>query len=212
MTTATTPRAPSPPEEPPTDRPRPGRAWLAKLRLLAPALLALALLTVAGVLTVGWLRPDGTGGVRANARPSKLPPGPDESANVVTGPDGAKMRCPAGKVPEITLQEATFVPPLVGGRSFAKGTYKIAVRGTIGNDTTAAITITGVVMTLGSAEWHPKITMPGALRPAAGDDITMTGTYTSDGPADASLHAALQWQWQAAMLEPCGKRGLIEDD
>jgi hypothetical protein len=169
-------------------------------------------LTGAGGLAIARLRHGDATGVRANARPSKLPPGPVDTANVVNGPDGAKMQCPSGPVPSITLQDVTFTPPLVDGRSFARGTYRITLRGTVANDTTAAITITGVVMTLGGVNWQPKITVPRGLRAATGGDVTITGTYDSGGSAAASLHASLQWQWQAAVLQPCGKRGLIEDD
>jgi hypothetical protein len=115
-------------------------------------------------------------------------------------------------MPGISLQNASFLPPLTGGYAFAKGRYHVRLSGTVANDTTAAIAITAVIVTVGGQQWRPAVTAPAALRPSTGGEITIDGTYDSPGPADASIHASLQWQWQAAVLRPCGVHGLIEDD
>jgi hypothetical protein len=177
------------------------------------AVLAAALVAAIGVAVVSRLHHDRASlPVRANARPSKLPAGPAAEDNVVTSADGSQMRCPSGQLPAITLQNARFAPPLADGHAFAKGRYRIRLTGTAANDTTAPIAITGVVVTVGGHQWRPAVTAPTALRPSTGGDIAIDGTYDSPAPAAASIHAALQWQWQAVMLRPCGVRGLIEDD
>jgi hypothetical protein len=180
---------------------------------IGAAVLAAALVAGIGVAVLSRLHHDRAGlPVRANARPSKLPAGPAGEDNVVAGPDGTRMRCPSGQLPAITLQNARFAPPLAGGHTFAKGRYRVRLTGTAANDTTAPIAITGVVITVGGHQWRPAVTAPAALRPSTGGVIHIDGTYDSPGPATASIHAALQWQWQAATLRPCGATGLIEDD
>jgi hypothetical protein len=180
---------------------------------IGAAVLAAALIVAIGVAVMSRLHHDRANlPVRANARPSKLPAGPAVEDNVVAGADGTRMKCPSGQLPAITVQNASFAPPLAGGHAFTKRRYRIRLTGTAANDTTAPIAITGVVVSVGGHDWRPDVTAPTVLLPSTGGGVEIDGTYDSPAPAAASIHAALQWQWQTTMLRPCGVRGLIDDD
>jgi hypothetical protein len=146
------------------------------------------------------------------ARPSRLPAGPDETANIAVGPDGARIFCPSGAEPAITVNEATFTPTLQGGRSFAAGRYQIKLRGLVVNETTASIAVDTYTVTVGGAAWPATVHAPAMVAAGTAGAITVDGTYDSTGPAPADLHVGMQWVWSATSLRPCGKRGLVEDD
>jgi hypothetical protein len=180
-------------------------------RLLA-SLGVVAVLTTAGVLVVEQVRGPGTPAAPAHARPSTLPAGPADAGNIAVGADGAQIFCPSGAVPSITINEAAFEPALKDGRSFAAGHYRITLRGLVVNETNATIAINSYAVTIGDTAWTATVDGPSTAGAGTAAAISVHGTYDSTGPTQASLHVTMQWVWSATSLQPCGKRGLVEDD
>jgi hypothetical protein len=142
----------------------------------------------------------------------KLPAASPDTPQRVAGPGGTVVDCPRGSVPAITFTEAAFSPPLRNGTSFTAGEYHIRLRGTVVNETTQPIAITGVTVTIGGAPWRPRIDVPPGLSATSSADVVVEGVYasTQGGAADVSAHLA--WQWVADALRPCADAGLVEDD
>jgi hypothetical protein len=139
-----------------------------------------------------------------------VPPVPPDQPNLVHR-GSRTLLCPSGIVPMVQIQGATFSPPLTSGTSFGVGRYTITVRGRVTNETSAAIELRSLQITVDGRPWHGTTT----VTPVAAQDftpITFQGTYDSPTPHRAVVDSRLQWQWQARGLRPCGEEGLVEDD
>jgi len=120
--------------------------------------------------------------------------------------------CPQGAVPAVMLTGSQFVPPLIGGTTFGAGTYRITVTGTVANETTAAITIRAIALTIAGRAWTADVTRPATLPAQSSAPLRIEGVYRSPSIAAASIKTDLDWQWQAPALRACGEKGLVEDD
>ena len=90
---------------------------------------------------------------RVNPRPSKLPAAPSPQAHTVTLPDGRTQTCPTGAAPQAKLTAATFAPPLKDGTTLSPGQYRVTLHVILENETTAAITIQALTVTVGGQRW-----------------------------------------------------------
>jgi hypothetical protein len=197
---------------PPGHGPPPGRATSRRLLRIVGSVGLVAVLTAAGIAVVDRVQRPARPRFQANARPSRLATEPSRSSGFIVAPDGARTPCPSGAVPAVTLQEAAFQPPLSDGQSFTAGTYQIRLRGLVVNETTAAITVQSYVVTIGGDTWPVSVKAPDTLRPGVAEPITVEGSYHNGAARRADIAVSLRWTWNAVVLQPCGERGLIEDD
>jgi hypothetical protein len=141
--------------------------------------------------------------------PTVPPAEPDQPNLVHRG--NSTLTCPSGIVPMVQIQGATFTPALEHGTSFGVGRYTIKVRGRVANETSAAIQLRSLQITVGGRPWR-RTTATTAVTAQNFAPITFEGTYDSPAPHRAVVDSRLRWQWQAPGLRPCGEEGLVEDD
>jgi hypothetical protein len=137
-------------------------------------------------------------------------PAQPEQPNVVHRA-GKTLLCPSGTMPMVQIQSAAFSPDLKDGTTFAVGRYKVTVQGRVANETTAAIQLRSLEITIDGRPWHQTT----AVRTVAAQDfapVTFEGFYDSTAPHRAVVDSRLQWQWREPGLRPCGEEGLVEDD
>jgi hypothetical protein len=183
-----------------------------RMPVIVGCVLAVLLVATGSFLVVRAHRAPATHAPTLASAPKKLPPGPTAGPNLVRGPDGATMSCPVGPEPELSLTAATFNPQLTGGTSFGRGRYRVSVRGTVGNDTTATIRVNAIVMTVNDRPWTGRMRTPQTVRAHGTALLSADGIFDSSATQRASLSAHVSWVWSAAVLRPCGKTGLVEDD
>jgi hypothetical protein len=178
--------------------------WL----LIAAALVSL------GVALVLILRPSPAGhpAAGAHARPPLLPAATGLTPYIVTGADGRTITCPVGSAPSVYITEGTFTPPLVNGSTMKKGRYHIRMRGSVNNETGAAVDIRTLTASVRGRFWDARITVPHLIAAQSSVRIEIDGDYlsTESGPVDVATH--FDWRWHATDLTACGEAGLIEDD
>jgi hypothetical protein len=182
-------------------------------RLLLWLLIAAALASL-GIAVVLVLRPapSAVPAVTAHARPSLLPAGPGTEPIKVTGADGQTISCPVGSAPSVYLTFSSFTPDLVGGTTMKKGRYHIHMRGSVNNETGAAVDVRSMTASVRGRFWTAHITVPRSIKAQSSVPIEIDGDYhsTESGPVDVATH--FDWRWHAAELAPCGEAGLVEDD
>jgi hypothetical protein len=182
-------------------------------RLLLWLLVAAALVSL-GVAVVIVLRPAPAAAptVVAHARPSLLPPGRGPEPITVTGADGRTIACPVGSEPSVYLTYGRFTPALVGGSTMKKGRYHIHMRGSVNNETGAAVDVRLMTASVRGRFWPARITVPRSINPQSSVPIEIDGDYhsTESGPVDVATH--FDWRWHSADLAACGEAGLVEDD
>lgn len=139
-----------------------------------------------------------------------VPPAQPEQPNVVHRA-GRTMLCPQGVVPMVQIQAASFSPELRNGTTFGVGRYRVTVQGRVANETTAAIQLRSLQITIDGRPWHQTT----AVRTVGAQDfapVTFEGFYDSTVAHRAVVDSRLQWQWQEPGLRTCGEEGLVEDD
>ncbi len=139
--------------------------------------------------------------------------GPAQVAAVVTAPNGARVVCPLGSEPRVTIDNAYFEPSLAGGSDFLPGRYRVRLDARVVNESSRAITVTSLTPMLGRVIWKgARLSGPTALAANAGGPLTITGTIVVTRRQQAALSASLTWAWADSRLAPCGGRGLVDDD
>jgi hypothetical protein len=183
-------------------------------RLLLAALLALVALgaaTGAAVVVVRADRPAPT--AAAPQRPPLLPPGASASPFTVTGADGSTVACPTGSEPTVMITEANFAPTLTDGSVMAKGRYHIRLRGTVDNETGAAIDVKRLFASVRYGFWPgAQVRVARTIAAQSSARITVDGTYTSKTKGTVRVATHLDWQWHDSGLTGCGENGLVADD
>ena len=160
---------------------------------------ALALLIIAAALSTGCGHHDDHL-PRANPRPSKLPAAPSPQAYTVTLPDGRTLTCPTGAAPQAKRTAATCAPPLTDGTTLSPGQYRVTLHVILENETTAAIAVQALTVTVGGQQWNTPITTPDAIPAESTAELVLDGTQQSPGTHAATVVALLDWQWQATDL------------
>ena len=108
-------------------------------------------------------------------------------------------------------RNAHFVPALDSGTSFRAGRYRISLRRRVANETTAAIELRSIDVTLGGRLWHATVRVDPGCRPRDPCRCGSRAASTARQP-NAPPHHPLHWQWQSPTLRPCGEEGSIDDD
>jgi len=189
-----------PPEAVPSSR-RPVLLWLLVAASLASLAVALVLI----------LRPSETG-TAAHERPPLLPAATGVAPFVVTGADGRKVTCPVGSEPTVYLTEAIFTPKLVNGSIMKKGRYHIRMRGSVNNETGAAVDLRTLTASVRGRFWDARITVPHTIAPQSSVRVEIDGDYLSTDTGTVHVATHVDWRWHATELTACGDAGLIEDD
>jgi hypothetical protein len=188
-------------------------------RVVVPGVVAAC--AVAGTLTALLLSSGAvaapTAGRSTSALPAQpstatLPPAPGVSGAVVTRADGAKVTCPHGAEPTVTLTNASFEPALTGGTSFRPGHYRIRLVGTVDDETGAAVDVRAVKLTVGGRTWSGKPTVATRVAANSSARLVIEGEYVARRTERVDLRAQLDWRWTDPGLSACGEQGLIEDD
>jgi hypothetical protein len=192
------------PPEPVTPARRPVLLWL----LVAAALAGLA---VALVLIVRPSGPDSPVG-EAHQRPPLLPAATGAAPVVVTGADGRKVTCPVGSEPTVYLTEAIFTPKLVNGSTMKKGRYHIRMRGSVNNETGAAVDLRTLTASVRGRFWDARIAVPHTIAPQSSVPVEIDGDYLSADAGTVHVATHVDWRWHSTDLTACGDAGLIEDD
>ncbi len=167
--------------------------------------------------------PPATPPATPSATPPATPPATPSAATTpgVEGPPlqaarvlvhGARLTCPKGAEPGVRIQAATFEPSLDGGTRFLAGTYRIRLTGSVVNETTSAITVRSVQLSVRGRHWRAAVRAPHALGANASAPFAVSGTWVVRHAGSARIDARLHWAWTQSSLEPCGGRGLVEDD
>ena len=182
-------------------------------RQLLVVLVLLALISTGVAVVVTRTAGHGRTAVAAHPRPPLLPAGGAPSPLTLTTADGRKITCPTGSAPTVMIMEATFTPALAGGSVMKKGSYHIRLRGTLDNETGAAVDVRKLIASVRGRFWPgARITAARTVDPQSSVRIVVDGAYRSDeqGPVRVATH--LDWQWHASDLAGCGESGLVEDD
>jgi hypothetical protein len=188
------------------------RSVAPRRRLLVVLLVAAALLS-AGTATVAVLRRSpNRPGVGAHDRPPLLPAAGHAAPLVVHGADGSAITCPTGSVPTVMLTAGRFSPPLILGSTMAKGHYHIVMRGTVANETSAAVAVHRLTATVRGRPWRPRITVAATIPPQSSADLVIDGTFVSTEVGPVDVRTQFDWRWRSADLTECGGVGLVEDD
>ena len=148
---------------------------------------------------------------RVLAAPSLAPALPDQP-NVVHRPGGITLLCPNGSTPAVLIENAHFVPALDSGTSFRAGRYRISLRGRVANETTAAIELRSIDVTLDGRPWHATVRVDHRVPAQGSVPLRIEGSFDSASTERAAITTRLHWQWQSPTLRPCGEEGLIDDD
>lgn len=139
-----------------------------------------------------------------------VPPAQPDQPNVVHR-NGRSVLCPKGVVPMVQIHSASFSPRLKDGTTFGVGRYRVTVQGRVANETTEAIQLRSLQITIDGRPWHQTT----AVRTVGAQDfapVSFEGFYDSTAPHRAVVNSRLQWQWQEPGLRTCGEEGLVEDD
>jgi hypothetical protein len=180
-------------------------------------LLALsAVVILAGVVaaTVMIVRFPATSPVgTAHWRPPRLsaPSGP--APLTVSGPGGRRITCPTGSEPAVMITQGEFVPSLFRGTTMNRGKYLIRLRGSVNNETGAAVDVRKLLASVRGRFWSAaRITVAPIIAPQSSVSLIIEGRYLSvqNGPVAVRTH--LDWRWHDAGLAHCGDSGLIPDD
>lgn len=148
----------------------------------------------------------------AHQRPTLLPSASPAKEFTVTPPDGHRRTCPTGSEPVVNLTGAQFQPRLVGGVTFARGSYRIRLRGVVANETTAPVTVLWLKPHVGFSIWNATVTVPRSIPAESSVPLVIDGTYVSTGTQHVSVRAQLGWEWQSPALRRCADEGLVHDD
>jgi hypothetical protein len=178
--------------------------------------LAVACVSAVAVLGVVVAWPDDPRRTTAAAAPrehtaSTLQGPPLKAATIFSG-TGRQITCPKGAAPTVDIEHATFHPKLLGGTRMGARTYRIALRGSVVNETNSPVRVTGVGIFVNGAPWHPQVARPAQLGAGEEQPLVVNGVYHSPARSRARVAAYLQWDWQEAQLRRCGVKGLIQDD
>jgi hypothetical protein len=138
--------------------------------------------------------------------------GPPLKAATVFSGRGRQITCPKGAAPTVDIEQAAFRPRLLGGTRMGPRIYRIALRGSVVNETNSPVRVAGVGIFVNGAPWHPQVARPARLGAGEAQPLIVHGIYHSSGWSRARVAAYLQWDWQEARLRPCGVKGLIQDD
>jgi len=180
--------------------------------LVLLVLLALVSTAVAVVIVIRTAGP-GRSTAATHPRPPLLPAGATPTPFTLTAADGSKITCPTGSAPTVMIMEATFTPALSGGSVMKKGSYHIRLRGTLDNETGAAVDVRKLFATVRGRYWPgARITAAHTINQQSSVRIVVDGTYRSgeQGPVRVATH--LDWKWHVSDLAGCGDSGLVEDD
>jgi hypothetical protein len=177
-------------------------------------LLVLVALAAAGGAVTVLVRADRSArSTAAHQRPPLLPPGGTPVPFTVTGADGRALACPVGSEPTVMITEATFTPTLTGGAVMAKGAYRIHLRGTVDNETGAAIDVKRLFASVRYDFWPgARIHVAKTIAAQSSARITVDGTYASRTKGTVRVATHLDWQWHDTKLSGCGENGLVADD
>jgi hypothetical protein len=197
------------------DRPQPQRQTDRTRRGTITALLVVAAVVLGAAVALAVHTSDGLARVTA-AHPSNPIQGPQPKPVIITSSAGATtttITCPQGSQPYVFIQNAFFTPKLKLGTNFVPGTYHIELTGTVANETTSKIVVDHLIPWALDVAWRgAKVTAPRVLRANSSGRLIIRGTYTSRKVRAASVGATLRWHWADSSLQPCGKRGLVDDD
>jgi hypothetical protein len=176
--------------------------------LVAAALVSLGIALVLILRPTPAYRP----AAGAHARPPLLPAATGLTPYIVTDADGRTITCPVGSAPSVYITEGTFMPPLVNGSTMKKGRYHIRMRGSVNNETGAAVDIRSLTASVRGRFWDARITVPHLIAAQSSVRVEIDGDYlsTEPGPVDVATH--FDWRWHSTDLTACGEAGLIEDD
>jgi hypothetical protein len=94
----------------------------------------------------------------------------------------------------------------------AKGHYHIVVRGTVNNETDAAVVIRTLTATVRGLPWKPRITVATTIAPQSSAALVIDGTFVSTEVGPVDVRTQFDWRWRSTDLTECGGVGLIEDD
>lgn len=145
--------------------------------------------------------------------PSTKPRAAGASAPAVAAVSPATAKpCPRGNEPVLNIKYARFVPDLVNGTTLRPGTYRIVLTGSVVNETSATIKVSGLRPEVGGAPWQAHVSAPATVAPWSAGDVTIEGTYSTRHTEQASAGAHLSWAWADVQLVGCGIRGLTTED
>jgi hypothetical protein len=181
-----------------------------RTRLTLAAVVTVAGLSAATVVLVRW-----GGGHSAAATPLPtpvLPAVPAPTPHILVLANGKRLTCPFGTTPEVMISDARFSPDLIGATTLHPGRYQLGMSGQIANDTDAAITVSGVSVSVQGRPAQLRLTAPGQIPAHGSVPMVLEGPFTSTRTERADIKTQLTWQWTDHGLRPCGEEGLIEDD
>jgi hypothetical protein len=182
-------------------------------RRLLPALLVAAALVSAGTVAVLLTRTTpAPPSVAAHPRPPLLPAAAPAAPLIVHAADGSAITCPTGSEPTVMISDGRFSPALIQGSTMAKGHYHIVLRGTVNNETSAAVAVRELTATVRGLPWRPRITVARTIAPQSSADLVIDGTFVSTEVGPVDVRTQFDWRWHSADLTDCGGVGLIKDD
>jgi hypothetical protein len=113
----------------------------------------------------------------------------------------------------VYLTYARFTPRLTGGTVMKKGRYHIHMRGSVHNETGAAVDIRLLTAAVRGRFWtQAKITVPRSIEPQSSVPIEIDGDYHSTESGSVNVATHFDWRWHSADLAACDAAGLVEDD
>jgi hypothetical protein len=131
---------------------------------------------------------------------------------VPAGHTGSSRSCPTGSAPHVVIEEVQVRPALEAGLWLRPGRSRITIRGRLVNDTSAAITVRGVPLTVVARPWRAHTRFARVVDPYSSEAFLARGTMVITARERMALAARLSWAWHDRHLQTCGLRGLVEDD
>jgi hypothetical protein len=192
--------------EPPAPRVRP--PW----RLLIGALAVAVVMGLGPALLVARLSAGPQPRIDAHPRPSMLPSGTQPSPLTVTAADGRHVTCPTGSEPAVALTDGAFTPTLGGGVTMRAGRYHIRLRGTVNNETGAAVDVRALTAVVRGRFWPARVTVARTIPPQSSVPVVIEGTYQSTESGSVRISSKFDWRWHSSDLADCGETGLVVDD
>jgi hypothetical protein len=190
----------------------PRTAARSRRRLLFTASAAAVVLSL-GVAAVLFVRAFERPPAAAHWRPPPLPAASGAAPLTLTGAGGRRITCPIGSEPAVMITEGTFNPSLVRGSTMNRGRYLIRLRGTVNNETGAAVDVRKIIASVRGRFWPAaRITVQHTIPPQSSVPLVIEGAYVSSANGPVAVRTHFDWRWHDADLADCGESGLTEDD
>lgn len=170
----------------------------------------------AGLLVIcafGATTARGWGGDAGDASARPVASAGRSASQAATVPRNApSVSCPRGSVPGVVIDDVHVRPRLQGGLWLQPGPYRISVRGHLVNDTSAAIAVSGVRLTVGHRPWRAGTRVVRTMRADSSEAFRARGALLNQSRERMTLAARLSWGWRDAGVRACGRSGLSDDD